>query len=255
MRRRFMSTENKFSIENYLTVHALEDGLEVTISATTEYCVDGGPWVKLLATRPSPTISTGQYISFRANFGKYPFNVNMITINKYCELLGNCNSLVYGDNASISSKLSVGKALRYLFKGCDKIVSVAPNFLPSMILEENCYQGMFEDCTSLTTAPELPATTLADSCYSNMFYGCSSLTTAPELPATTLASNCYIFMFNGCSKLNYIKAMFTTTSSSLYTYYWVLGVASSGTFVKNKNATWDVTGVSGIPSGWDVIEI
>ena len=249
-----MSTENKFSIENYLTVHALEDGLEVTISATTEYCVDGGPWVKLLATRPSPTISTGQYISFRANFDKYSFSVNIITINKYCELLGNCNSLVYGDNASISSKLSVGTALRYLFKGCDKIVSVAPNFLPSMILEENCYQGMFEDCTSLTTAPELPATTLAQKCYYGMFSGCSSLTTAPVLPATTLASGCYNFMFQRCSKLNYIKAMFTTTPSDSYTNFWVQYVASTGTFVKNKNATWNVTGIYGIPYGWTILK-
>lgn len=29
-------------------------------------------------------------------------------------------------------------------------------------------------------------------------------------------------------------------------------VASSGTFIKNKNATWDVTGIYGIPSGWAV---
>jgi hypothetical protein len=33
---------------------------------------------------------------------------------------------------------------------------------------------------------------------------------------------------------------------------WVKGVASSGTFVKNSAATWDVTGVNGIPSGWTV---
>ena len=85
-----------------------------------------------------------------------------------------------------------------------------------------------------------------------MFSGCSSLTTAPELSATTLVNNCYRYMFNGCSKLNYIKALFTTTPSSSYTSNWVSGVASSGTFVKNKNATWNVTGTSGIPSGWTV---
>ena len=54
-----------------------------------------------------------------------------------------------------------------------------------------CYYNMFNDCTSLTTAPDLPATTLASSCYGGMFYGCTSLTTAPELPATTLAGYCY----------------------------------------------------------------
>ena len=45
---------------------------------------------------------------------------------------------------------------------------------------------MFENCTSLTTAPTLPATTLALACYVGMFKGCSSLTTTPSLPATTL---------------------------------------------------------------------
>ena len=98
----------------------------------------------------------------------------------------------------------------------------------------------------------LPCTTLAESCYYSMFYDCTSLTTAPELPATTLANQCYYSMFWGCSKLNHIKAMFTTTPSSSYTYSWVSGVASSGTFVKNKNATWNVTGTDGIPSGWTV---
>jgi hypothetical protein len=111
---------------------------------------------------------------------------------------------------------------------------------------------MLYGCTSLTTAPELPATTLASDCYYQMFYGCTSLTTAPELPATTLVDYCYGHMFNGCTSLNYIKAMFTTTPSDSYTRQWVEGVSSTGTFVKNSAATWDVTGNYGIPSGWTV---
>ena len=59
-------------------------------------------------------------------------------------------------------------------------------------------------------------------------------------------------MFDGCSRLNYIKAMFTTTPSTNYTIGWVRGVASSGIFVKNRAATWDVTGENGIPSNWTV---
>ena len=85
-----------------------------------------------------------------------------------------------------------------------------------------------------------------------MFYGCTSLTTAPELPATTLVNSCYDSMFRGCTSLNYVKAMFTTTPSSSYTSNWVSGVSSTGTFVKNSSATWDVTGANGIPSGWTV---
>ena len=44
--------------------------------------------------------------------------------------------------------------------------------------------------------------------------------------------------------------MFTTEPSISYTDSWVSGVASTGTFVKNVAATWDVTGVNGIPEGW-----
>ena len=47
--------------------------------------------------------------------------------------------------------------------------------------------------------------------------------------------------------------MFTTTPSTTYTNNWVNGVASSGTFVKNKDATWNVTGINGIPTGWTVV--
>ena len=46
--------------------------------------------------------------------------------------------------------------------------------------------------------------------------------------------------------------MFTTTPSSDYTSDWVNRVASSGTFVKNSAATWNVTGKNGVPSGWTV---
>lgn len=38
-------------------------------------------------------------------------------------------------------------------------------------------------------------------------------------------------MFYGCTSLNYIKAMFTKTSSSSYMSNWVGGVVSSGSYV------------------------
>ena len=140
---------------------------------------------------------------------------------------------------------------RYMFSGCTSLTT-APE-LPATTLESDCYYYMFSGCTGLTTAPELPATTLVSDCYGGMFHSCASLTTAPELPATTLADGCYDYMFYGCTKLNYIKALFTTTPSTTYTSNWVNRVASIGTFVKNTDATWDVTGGHGIPSGWIVV--
>lgn len=267
---------------NYLTIVALEDGLTASLSTNdVEYSIDGNDnWTTLTAGTASPAINKGQYISFRGNLTPTSSaGVGTFTISKSCDLTGNCNSLLFGDGAKTNLRLS-GKNYAFydLFYYCTTIKNVSPNFLPATSLADycyyamfsgctslttapalpatylvsNCYGAMFGSCTSLTTAPELPATTLATYCYNGMFNGCTSLTTAPELPATTLKSSCYHYMFKGCSKLNYIKAMFTTKPSSSYTNNWVSGVASTGTFVKNANATWYVYGTSGIPSGWTV---
>ena len=137
-----------------------------------------------------------------------------------------------------------------MFQDCSSLTT-APA-LPATTLANGCYAGMFSGCTSLTTAPELPATTLTSYCYQTMFYGCSSLTTAPELPATTLTNNCYQIMFEGCTNLNYIKCLATNISASSCTTNWVDSVAATGTFVKNSSMSSWTTGVNGIPTGWIV---
>ena len=124
--------------------------------------------------------------------------------------------------------------------------------LPATTLAEGCYLHMFDGCTLLTTAPELPATNLANSCYSSMFNGCTSLAKAPVLPATTLAEGCYSNMFDGCTNLNYIKMLATNISAERCLYDWVYDVASTGMFVKSKDATWNIVGDSGVPTGWIV---
>lgn len=139
----------------------------------------------------------------------------------------------------------------WMFSDCYGL-SNAPA-LPATTLADNCYYGMFQCCTSLTAAPELPAKWLKDWCYGSMFAGCSSLTTAPELPATTLKEKCYMDLFNGCANLQFIRMMATDISAYYCLGEWVSGVASKGTFIKNPEATWDVTGVSGIPEGWTVV--
>ena len=53
--------------------------------------------------------------------------------------------------------------------------------------------------------------------------------------------------------IDFDKNKVTINGASHYTYNWVYGVASTGTFVKNPEATWDVVGVNGVPEGWTVI--
>ena len=44
-----------------------------------------------------------------------------------------------------------------------------------------------------------------------------------------------------------------TISASNCLLGWVNAIKSSGTFYKNKDATWTTTGISGVPSGWTVV--
>ena len=137
-----------------------------------------------------------------------------------------------------------------MFDSCTSLTT-APA-LPATTLANNCYYAMFYNCTSLTTAPALPATKLESACYYEMFYDCTSLTTAPDLNAPELSRSCYSRMFKGCTNLNYVKALFNTIPSSRYTSDWLSNVSSTGTFVKNSKANWQLTGASGIPTGWTV---
>ena len=138
----------------------------------------------------------------------------------------------------------------WMFKGCSALTYVPD--LPATEMVSYCYNNMFANCTSLKFAPELPATRLDMGCYHCMFEGCTSLTSAPELPATELVSNCYEFMYKDCRNLRYVIGLFTTEPSEKTTKDWLSGVAASGTFIKSKKATWDVTSAHGVPEGWKI---
>ena len=167
----------------------------------------------------------------------------------YSNMFYGCTSLETAPELPATTLAS--SCYSFMFYGCT-FLETAPS-LPATTLASACYSGMFLGCTSLKTAPSsLPATTLASSCYGSMFRDCTSLTTAPSLPATTLAYQCYASMFYGCKKLNYVKMLAIDISASYCLSGWLDGVSSSGTFVKHSKATWDVNGIDGIPSGWDV---
>ena len=173
---------------------------------------------------------------------------NDATESCYYNTFQGCTSLTTAPELPATT-LSKG-CYESMFDNCTSLMQ-APE-LPATTIATNCYSRMFFNCDSLTKAPKLPTTTLANGCYSNMFYGCTSLVQAPELPATTLQFNCYSNMFRGCSHLNYVKAMFITNQRlDTYLQQWLDYVSSTGTFVKNKDATWSNTDV-GIPTGWTV---
>ena len=99
----------EFDIDNYLTIVALEDGLTAALSGNTvEYCVDGdGNWKSLSSNTNTESINKGQTLSFRGTLtpasGK---GVGRFKIRKSCDLTGNCNSLLFGDDAVNNNSLS-----------------------------------------------------------------------------------------------------------------------------------------------------
>ena len=218
--------------KEYLTFVAKADGT-FTFSGTTtnnqintlSYSLDNGTtWTALANNTASPIVTSGNKILWKGTCTagtKYPnYGIGRFLSTAQFDVEGNIMSLLYGDNYKEQTDLT-GKnyAFGYLFSGNTNVVSVENLSLPATTLSNYCYYYMFENCTSLTTAPELPATTLSDYCYSYMFENCTSLTTAPELPATTLSDYCYSCMFIGCTSLAIAPELpASTLTKSCYNY-------------------------------------
>ena len=235
----YNKTEDEKLLETPFTVQALGSG-DITWKLgdkTVQYSKNGGSW-ETMDSSTTISVIAGDEVQFKGNNSGYSYYDtgesnyvgNNLVSTVDCNVYGNIMSLTDGDNFETANAVN-DHAFYYLF--CDY------------------WEG---DGFPVVNAKnlKLPATILANYCYKSMFQGCTSLTTTPELPATTLETGCYVNMFYGCTSLNYVKAMFTTTPSSTYTSKWLSGVASTGTFVKNASATWNVTGVDGIPNGWTV---
>ena len=210
MRRRFLN-KNDQVVErgpSYLTIEALEDGLQAKLSINAcEYRVDNGDWKTLSKETYTVAINKGQTLSFRGNLTPNSSNgIGTFSISKKCNLKGNCMSLLFGDNASNEySLLNKSYAFYLLFEGVKTIINVSPTFLPATILGPYCYWSMFANCSNLVNSPDLSSLNLHSNCYRTMFKGCSSLTKLPKiLPATTLTENCYQYMFQNCTSLTAI---------------------------------------------------
>lgn len=167
----------------------------------------------------------------------------------YYNMFNNCASLV--TSPELPATELAQNCYSGMFQNCTSLVK-APSVLPATELAGNCYFSMFSHCGKLAIAPDISATTLAVASCNQMFVSCTSLVKAPDLLALTLASNCYNQMFKGCTNLSYIKMLATDVSASQCLMNWVNGVAVSGYFIKNADATWNVTGDSGVPSSWTI---
>ena len=140
-----------------------------------------------------------------------------ISCNGNIENLLDYQTVLTGEHPSMADDCYLG-----MFRDCTGLIT-APE-LPATTLTYRCYGSMFRNCTNLTASPELPATTLTTACYLGMFYDCTSLTTIPELPATTLPAMCYSIMFYNCTGIK-----FSSTQTSAYTKAYRIPTTGTGT--------------------------
>lgn len=192
---------------------------ETVSPATIEYRKNEGQWTSITATTGGTTsfnVSAGDKVEFRGQNSAYGVNPRQVAIGNgnsfsgstaYFNVSGNIMSLI--DYTTFPTTISADDTFLGLFLNTN-VKSAASLNLPSSTAVR-CFAYMFQNCTSLTAAPQLPATSMSSECYAYMFNGCTSLTTAPALPATTLASSCYYSMFQGCSNLTTTPALPATT--------------------------------------------
>ena len=211
------------SAANYLTFTAEEDNSTFGIvnkknTPNVQYSLDdGATWTDLVGGTEVTLVSKGDKALLRGDnpqgFSK-KYQYSSFTMTGKVAVSGSVMSLV--DRMGSSTEFPEIYCFCHLFENCTSLTQ-APE-LPFTTLVEGCYASMFSGCTSLAQAPVLLATTLAVDCYSNMFRNCTGLTQAPALPVTSLAESCYDWMFSGCTSLTQAPALPATTLTN-YCYY------------------------------------
>jgi hypothetical protein len=244
-----------------LFIEAIEP-LTVSFSVNPiEYSLDNLTWQTLPVGESTPIIGAGKRVYFRASglTATSADGIGTFSTTGMFNVGGNIMSMAYGADFKSNSEITQAYQFKKLFRAAEGLVDASKLTLPSMTMTKDCYHTLLARSTSLIAAPVLPAIVMAENCYLNLCYGCSSLEVAPDLPATDLtgATYCYNSMFAYCSKLRYLKAMIlrpypNNDYQGAQTGNWLKGVASSGVFVKNSKAYWNVRGDHGIPNGWIV---
>ena len=160
---------------------------------------------------------------------------------------GNIMSLL--DNKCALKEIPCKVCFLSLFEDCTVLTS-APE-LPAAGLEEACYSDMFKGCAALVSAPALPAVELSSGCYASMFENCSALEEAPDLPAESLKYSCYNYMFRGCTALKSMKVYFNSWRDDLQcTADWAHYVPEGGSFYYKSGLDVSEKNNNKVPTGW-----
>lgn len=186
----------------------------------------------------------------------------------------------------LSSKNLSQSCYYRMFQSCINLTNVPD--LPATDLKDYCYSHMFAGCTGLTQTGQTSWTNTANRCCEYMFYGCTGLTEVSDTifyNNVNLTSGCYCGMFENCTNITSVTILKKVLSDSAdgcfgvlfagcsklseiiyfcdklgedsdtgvnYTYQWVKGVSSTGTWYNANQQTFANMSDSEIPNGWTI---
>lgn len=110
MRRRFLNNGcSPINIDDFFTIYALYDNLQVSLNNDLEYCIDGdGEWIFLSNNELTKPIKAGQTVSFKGDcIVNSNTGIGIFTITQPCNLQGNISSIVKSldVNANVPSRM------------------------------------------------------------------------------------------------------------------------------------------------------
>ena len=177
-----------------------------------KYSINNGSWVDISGTPITINVSTGDKVRFKSNNRTYFFDWDNDkwwsfygTTCKF-NLYGNSLSLSYSDNFRSYSSFPTrsGNSLYQcgmlgpLFENCVNLIDASHLILPDTVKNLD-YWGLFRNCTNLKRGPDLPAKTLAINCYNGMFQNCSSLNYIKCLATDISVNSCISNWVSGVS--------------------------------------------------------
>lgn len=135
-----------------------------------------------------------------------------------CSISGNAMSLFWGDDYvyAPADKLPLpqipydgmgSKIDHIIFQNKliadeeNRLLDASDLWLPTKNLPEGIFQYMFQNCVSLTAAPDIKAKYLPKNACNNMFQNCTSLTDMPNILAEEITDGAINGMFEGCTSL------------------------------------------------------
>lgn len=249
----FTAKESASSIK--LTKHGSPYSTELV------YSYDGINWIDYEIDQVIALDNIGDKVYLRAKTQNINFSYDNIN-NYYFVMTGKIaakgNIMFLLDSTGERDNVT-NYTFTFLFEDCTSLTT-APE-MPAVRIGKGSYWGTYIRCTSLEKGPSiLPALNVEKFSYRNMFQDCIKLVESPRLMFTTFtddrSGNEIENMFYRCNKLEKITVKFTKWRKSSYiqeyhTLNWVYGVSSNGNFYCPKELPIEFS-ENGIPPGWRV---